>query len=59
MYQITKSLVPGKLIEQEHYVLKLRQWLPADGAGRKYDLVQFTARQGGIRTVSARDLTLM
>lgn len=57
MYQIS-----GKL-EVEHRVVKLLKWLPAGptatGGHREHTLVQFTSRQGGIRTVRASHLTLL
>jgi hypothetical protein len=51
------------MIEDEHKVLKLMKWLPAGptsgGGERKQDIVQFIARDGGIRTVPAEDLILL
>lgn len=50
------------MIEAEHYVVKLMRWLPAgpteSGGHRDKDLVQFVARDGGIRTVATADLVL-
>lgn len=44
----------------EHEIVRLLKWLPAgpmvDGGERPRDLVQFVARHGGVRTVSAEDL---
>lgn len=67
MYQITKiRLRPGGkviTIEDEHKVQKLVKFLPAgptsDGGHREQALVQFIARDGGLRTVNAGDLTLL
>lgn len=63
MYQISVVHLPGSrrtMIEDEHEVLRLRQWLPAGptatGGHRERDLVQFTAKHGGVRTVPVADL---
>jgi hypothetical protein len=53
----------GIMIEEQHYVMRLLKWLPAgpakEGGHRAKDLVQFVARDGGIRTIAVDDLTLL
>lgn len=48
------------VLESEHRVVRLRQWLEAgplpDGTVREKDIVQFTAEDGGVRTVKVADL---
>jgi hypothetical protein len=51
------------LLEETHDVVKLLKWLPAgptsNGGHREHTLVQFVAREGGIRTVNVKDLILL
>lgn len=51
------------MVEQEHYVHKFVRWLPAgptaSGGHREKVLVQFIAKDGGMRTVAVDDLTLL
>jgi hypothetical protein len=65
VHQITK--IPfsdgGGLLEDTFHVTRLLKWLPAgptanDGF-RKDDLIQFVAREGGIRTIKVHDLTVL
>lgn len=50
------------MIEDEHLVQKFVKFLPAgpteSGGHRKRDLVQFIAKDGGMRTVQVEDLVL-
>jgi hypothetical protein len=50
-------------IETEHKVLKFRKWLPKgptlEGGYREKDIIQFIARDGGVRTVLAEDLVVL
>ena len=50
--------LPGHVIEDEHVVTSVRRVLRAGvrGGSRKHDLVQFYAREGGMRTVALRDI---
>jgi hypothetical protein len=52
----------GILIEVDHHVTRFKQYLyagPLPGGGvRQYDIIQFYADPGGLRTVRADDLIL-
>lgn len=53
----------GRLHEETHRVVKLRQWLPAGplaaGGQRERTLVQFFSAKGGMRTVAVDDVVLL
>jgi hypothetical protein len=45
------------MLEQEHRVKSVRRFLWAhESKGRKVDLLQFFAEQGGLRTVAIQDV---
>jgi hypothetical protein len=52
----------GIMIEVDHHVTRFKQYLyagPLPGGGvRQYDIIQFYADPGGLRTVRADDLIL-
>lgn len=62
VHPTSKRRISG-LLEDTHDVVTLLKWLPAGplpgGQVREHTLVQFVARQGGIRTVAVKDLTLL
>lgn len=50
-------------VENEHIVLKLLRWLPKgptdSGGYRERDMIQFVAKDGGMRTTYVSNLTLL
>lgn len=68
LLQISKvASIPGQrrdiMIEVLHHDVTLRRYLPAgrlaDGGVRPYDILQFWAKDGGLRTIAVDDLVIL